>query len=191
MSDLDVGVGGHLDLGPVSLKAIIDLQGGIESLTKIFKQWRDEEAIYQYGAVDITLTGSGTADGAEDDLVFGLQGPPEGYMWEILSLSIGGVSPVTATLEGVAYFFRGATRPIGSPAATTGNQLSTMNWIDWTGDGGATLPAVAFYSTRQIVLHAPDRLWCVISAPETLTQYVVNGHAIETPDRRRKIVTDQ
>jgi hypothetical protein len=191
MSDAEAGIGGGLELGPISLKAIVDLQAGMTSIAKAFSDWKDEEAYYQYGAVDITLTGSGTADEAEDDLVFGLEGPPEGYMWEILSLSIGGVSPVTATLEGVAYFFRGATRPIGSPAATTGNQLSTMNWIDWTGAGGAVLPATAFYSTRQIVLHAPDRLWCVISAPETLTQYVVNGHAIETPDRRRKIVTDQ
>ena len=186
MSDLDVGVGGHLDLGPVSLEAIINLQGGIASLAKIFKQWKDEEAIYQYGTVDITLTGAGITNSSKDDLVFGLEGPPEGYMWEVRQLSVGANSPATGSLTGTAYFFRGAMRPTGSPFATGGSQLTMINSID----SPPSIPNWSFYSARQIVLHAPDRLWCVIVGGNASTQFVVNGLALESPDRRRRSVVE-
>lgn len=188
MSDLSAGAGAHLDLGPVSLSALVDLQTSVNTLAKAFSDWKQQEADYQYGAVDITLTGAGSTNAAGDDLVFSVEGPPEGYMWEIRSLSVGDNIPGTAC-TGTAYFFKGASRPIGSPVATGGSQLTTINWVDWTGANGGTMPAVAFYSARQIVLHAPDRLWVCIVGGNASNQFVVNGSAIETPDRRRRQMT--
>jgi len=186
MSDLEAGVGGGLELGPISLKAIIDLQAGMTSLKQVFTQWKDEEAIYQYGTVDVTLTGAGIVDSSKDDAVMCLGGPPETYMWEIRQLAVGANSPATGSLTGVAYFMRGATRPLASPAATGGSQLSMINSID----SPPSIPNWSFYSARQIVLHAPDQLWCVIVGGNASTQFVVNGLALESPDRRRRSVVE-
>ena len=181
MSDLSAGAGAHLDLGPVSLSALVDLQTSVNILAKAFSDWKQQEADYQYGAVDITLTGAGSTNAAGDDLVFGVEGPPEGYMWEIRSLSVGDNTP-SVTCTGKAYFFRGASRPIGSPAATGGSQLTTINWVYLA----AAIPTATFFSSRQIVLHAPDRLWVCIVGGNVSNQFVVNGSAVETPDRRRR-----
>ena len=175
MSDTDT------DQAGLFLQAFASLETSVQSLAKAFSAWKNEEAFYQYGAVDVTLTGAGITNSSKDDLVFGMEGPPEGYMWELRALSIGANSPATGSLTGVAYFFRGATRPIGSPAATGGSQLTMINSVD----SPPSIPNWAFYSARQIVLHAPDRLWCVIVGGNASTQFVVNGLAIESPDRRR------
>jgi hypothetical protein len=181
MSDLEAGAGAHLELGPVSLGAILNLQAGIESIAKAFSDWRQAEADYQYGAIDVTLTGAGTTDASKDDIVFCLGGPPQERVWEVRQLSVGANSPATGSLTGVAYFMRGASQPLASPFATGGAQLTMINSVY----SPPSIPNWAFYSARQIVLHAPDRLWCVIVGGNASTQFVVNGLAIESPDRRR------
>ena len=186
MSDAEAGIGGGLELGPISLKAIIDLQAGMTSLKQVFTQWKNEEGAYEYGALETVIQGSGIGvDGA--DLVLDCGGPNQDRMWEIRRLAVGAPNPETA-IAGIAYFYISAQRP--DPTGPT-----IMNWFDWTGyTGSATfdteLPSVAFYGTRQVVLHAPARLWCVLHGVVNAQQYAVGGIALDFPDRRRSLVTD-
>ena len=180
--DAAAGVGASLDLGEVSLSAILGMQASVNSLAKVFSDWKDEETEYQYGAVDQPILASGIAVGTAT-LVFDLAGPSQDLMWEVRRLAVSYPDPSTGSQAGTAYIFASATRPSATP-------LNAGNWVDWTGGGGATLPSVAFYSTRQIVLHAPERLWCVVVSPASNQQYVVSGRALEYPDRRYRLRTD-
>jgi hypothetical protein len=182
MSDLDVGAGAHLDLGPLSLKAIADLSSSVESLKKQFESWRSEEGLYQYGATDHqffkTITGNTGAN-----VIVGLtDGPEPGWIWEIRRLAISYNDPSTGSQTGTAYIFQGSGRPPVTP-------LIAGNWIDWTGGGGASLPSVAFYSSRQIMLHSPDKLWIALVGSAAV-QYVVNGAYVQYPDKRTAVVAD-
>ena len=186
MSDLEAGVGGGLELGPISLKAIIDLQGGLATVAKAFKDWRDEEDEYQYGTREVVIDGAGTYVTATD-LVLDLDGPTPGHVWDLRRLAVGAPNPETA-VAGVAYFYVQAN----SPSVTQPTMLTFFDWTGYTGTSSldTELPSVSFYSARQVVLHNPNHLWCVINGGVNAQQYVVGGIAVNSPDRRRKIVTD-
>ena len=186
MSDAEAGIGAGLELGPVSLKGLLDLQASINGLTKIFTQWKTEEGAYEYGALESVIQGSGVYATATD-LVLDCGGPNQDRMWEVRRLAVGAPNPETA-VAGVAYFYVSAHQPSKA-------QPTIMNFVDWTGyTGSATfdteLPSVAFYGTRQVVLHAPNHLFCVINSGVNLQQYAVSGMALDFPDRRRSMVTD-
>ena len=180
--DAAAGVGASLDLGEVSLSAILGMQASVNSLAKVFSDWKDEETEYQYGAVDQPILASGIAVGTAT-LVFDLGGPSQDLMWEVRRLTVSYPDPSTGSQAGTAYLFHSSTRPPTTP-------LVAMNWIDWTGAGGATLPAVAFYSQRPIVLHYPDRLWFVITSPVSNGVYDCSGRALQYPDRTQRAVTE-
>ena len=186
MSDAEAGAGASLDLGPLSLSAILDLQASVNGLAKAFSDWKQQEADYQYGALDIVIQGSGVAATATN-LVLDCGGPNQDRMWEIRRLAVGAPNPATE-VAGVAYLYVSSAMPVGI-------NPTLMNFVDWTGYNGtatpnAELPSTAFYSARQVVLHAPEHLWCVINGGTNLQQYVVAGRALDFPDRRRSMVTD-
>jgi hypothetical protein len=166
----------------IFLQAIASLQTSVQSLTKAFSDWKQQEADYERGALDVILSKSDTAPSSGNH-VLGVGGPEPGFLWEIRNLAVSYPDPSTGSQAGTAYLFHSSTRPPTTP-------LVAMNWIDWTGAGGATLPAVAFYSQRQIVLHYPDRLWFVITSPVSSGVYVCSGRALQYPDKTQRAVTE-
>jgi len=182
MSDAEAGAGASLDLGPVSLSAILDLQASVNGLAKAFSDWKQQEADYQYGALDVVISKSDTAPASGNALI-GVGGPEPGYLWELRSLAVSYPDPSTGSQAGTAYLFHSSTRPPTTP-------LVAMNWIDWTGAGGASLPAVAFYSQRQVVLHYPDRLWLIITSPVSSGVYVASGRALQYRDKTQRAITE-
>jgi hypothetical protein len=178
--DAQASVGASLDLGELSLSAILGLQASVNSLAKAFSDWKQQEADYERGVTDVIIQKAETGP-ETGNLVVGIGGPEPGFMWELRSLTASYVDPSTGSQTGTAYMFHQASRP------TT--PLPGGNWIDWTGANGATLPAVAFYSSRQVVLHNPDRLWVVFVSPVYNQQYVCSGRALQYPDKVQRAVT--
>jgi hypothetical protein len=172
MSQNDVDLGGHaiFDLGPISISAIADLEVSVNSLTKAYKEWTKQESNYKYGTVDQPLAGSGTVDARGDNLIFGLEGPNQGYKWEVRRIYIAGTDP-TASRGGTAFLTVSPLRP--QP-----NLISALNVIDYV----PTIPGPAFYSAGQIVVHAPSRLWVVVVGGDDLYTYIVTGSVQESPD---------
>jgi hypothetical protein len=54
-------------------------------------------------------------------------------------------------------------------------------------DQAATLPLPATYSTGQIVIRHPNRLWVVFLSPSESTNYAVGGAVTDMPDKRERI----
>ena len=92
-------------------------------------------------------------------------GPQQGEVWILRMLRVGGVTPTT-TAAGRCDVFQQAVNPTAA-----GLSLGLGTWIDQA----TSLPAVAPYSSRYVVLRWPDNLWLVISNGTNSQQYVANA----------------
>lgn len=114
--------------------------------------------------IDTPIHGGGVGPAA-GSLIFDCGGPPMGRNWVLRRLVIAGTDP-TAAIAGVAYFF--------ASSAGSADQLITTGWFD----SAASLPLVGWYSSRQVVIHAGQRIWCLVTSPTSGTPYVVSGAAV-------------
>jgi len=172
MTELDLHAG--IELGQTSLDAMGNLTASCNSLAQSMARRIEAERAYQYGPTAIPISGVGTSPSNGADFVFGLNGPENGYVWEIRRLVIGGPSPITTpTPTGTAYFFVSAMKPsVGNPAMFDMFDSST-SW-----------PNVAFYSGYQVVLHYPQRGWVYVTGANDSQQILCAGVALNTVDKR-------
>jgi hypothetical protein len=178
MSDLEAGVGGGLELGPISLKAIIDLQGGLASIKKAFSDWKQQEADYENGATDQSVAQNGIVN-AGGFLVVDLGGPNQDYYWEVRQLVVSNIVPTTS-VTGTAYAYTTPVQPAAAAPLAPGIT-----------DIFASVPLAHFYGARQFVLHAPEHLFVVFAGAANGATLGAFATVTQTRDRRRvSIVTD-
>jgi len=170
---LDLGVDAGVELGPVSLGALAGIHAGINSLTELLRNIRKLEEAYEFGAVQVRLSGSAISDSAGDTIAIGLGGPQYGRLWQLRSLAVGG-SLWTTTVAGSALVVISPTKNL-TPALTD------------VVDQAASLPRPALYSTGQVVVRHPNQLCVVILTPTGSTQYAAGGYATDMPDKRERI----
>lgn len=113
------------------------------------------------GVIPAAGTTPTTLQGAE----IGGVGPQPGEVWILRACRIGGVTPTT-TAVGRGDLFMSPVDPSAGGATP-----STAQWLDQA----TTLPLVAFYSSRQVVLRAPDNFYVVITNGTAGQQYVANA----------------
>ena len=181
MSDLEAGIGGGLELGPISLKAIIDLQGSMASVEKAFSEWKQQEADYEYGTTDQAVGANGAAN-ANGFLVLDLGGPSQEFFWEIRQLVVSNIVPTTS-VTGTAYAYTAASPP-------SVNDIAVAPTISNLTDIFATVPLAHFYSTRQFVLHAPEHLYVLFAGAANGALLGAFGTAVQSVDRRRRSIIE-
>lgn len=169
-------VDAEVDLGPLVLESIVGLKASFDSVAKELRKARAEEEAYQFGAVEIPLSGA-EVSAASGNLVISLGGPSVGRLWQLRRLAVGG-GVWTSTVAGQVLVV------ISSSTASQTPPLA--NIVDQAG----TLPNIATYSTRQVVIRHPNRLFVVIITPTASTQYAVGGSVTDYPDRRVRLTTE-
>lgn len=172
-AEVDAGFG--VELGPLSLKALADIELGINSLSQLMRNIRKVEEAYEFGAREVALRGGATADSNGDAFYIGLGGPAYGRIWQVRRLTIGGAL-WTTSVEGSALV-------TVAPAATNDPPLTDV------ADEVASLPSNGFYSTGQLIIRHPNHLRVVILSPTASTSYSVGGAATDMPDKREPITT--
>jgi hypothetical protein len=169
-------VGGGIELGEFSLGAIAALGASVNSLAKEMDRIKKEQDAYQYGAIEVRL-GASSVSAASGNLVIDLGGPGQFRLWEVKRLTVGG-GLWTDTVAGQALVVVSSSNPSGAPALTD------------VADQESSLPAVASYGTRQLVVRHPQRLFVVFVTPTATTQYAAGGAATDFPDKPLRIRTD-
>jgi hypothetical protein len=172
---MQAGLDGDLELGEFSLKALAGVQASFDGVLQHLKKIQKNEEAYQFGAVEVALRGSATSDSGSDTLVIDMGGPANQRLWQIRRLTVGGAL-WTSTVAGSALVVVSTTTSL-TPA------------LPDIADQAATLPNVATYSTGQIIVRNPNRLFVVFLTPTASTQYAVGGSATDLPDRRHLITT--
>ena len=113
---------------------------------------------------DTHIQGGGVAP-ASGDLIFSCGGPAMGRNWVLRRLAVGGTDPTAASV-GSAYFF--------ASSAGDEEQLLASGWFELA----SALPAVSFYSSRQVVIQPGQKIYCRIHTPTAGASYVVSGAAM-------------
>ncbi len=150
---IDLGL--QIDLGA-------QLKAGFDGLRDDDRRERREEL--ERIPLDYPIRGSGTAS-APGALIFDAGGPPLGRSWVLRRLAVGGSDPTSAA-TGEAYFY--------ASSAGDSDQLITATWFDIV----AALPAVRFYTSRQVVIQSGQRLWVKITSPTAGAIYAVSGQVL-------------
>jgi hypothetical protein len=169
-------VDAEVDLGPLVFELMGGLKASLDTLNKRLRNIARVEEAYEFGATQQPIRGVSNSP-ASGSFSFGLGGPTYGRMWEVKRLVVGGVQWGTS-VAGQAVFF---VSPVGGQA--------TPSLADVV-DQAATLPDVAYYSTRQLVLRHPNRLHVLILSPTASTTYVVGGEATDLPDKRTALTSE-
>ena len=168
--DFDLGLGDFLaELMLKITNGFEDQKTLLQKLLKLEQQYQNQGPLFR------PLRASGTS-AASGDLILGLGGPSIGRRWEIRRLVVGGAK-FSSTVGGTAAFYQSAV-----PGLTIDAGRNLADMVDQASGATPALPAVAFYSAGQIVLHYPEELKCIIVSPTATTQYNVGGMAVETPD---------
>lgn len=163
-------IGAGLSIGEMSLGALVEIKASIDGLAKQVNRLVALEEQYQTrGPVQVPLRASGTSP-SSGAFVLDLGGPSYGRLWELRRLVIGG-NNWGSTVSGRAEIIVSSTRP----------SLTARNLADIV-DELTTLPARAFYSSGQVVLRSPDRLYVVLANPSATTAYSVGGAGFDIPD---------
>lgn len=150
----------------------IDLSFGVELAAQLkagFDGLRDDdrrerEREIERIPLDYPIRGGGTAP-STGPLIFDCGGPPLGRAWVLRRLAVAGTDP-TATAAGVAYLF--------SSSAGDSEQLVTATWFDIV----SALPAVRFYTSRQVVIQSGQHLWVKVASPTAGASYAASGQVL-------------
>lgn len=110
--------------------------------------------------------------------IIGLGGPPQGAVWDVMNLAISGLTTTTVVAGTADVFVRAGDLNEGSSGNATAGQIGVTGWRDQA----ATLPLVSYYSRRQIHLAAGQKLWIMLSAYSTSTEYVAQGEIEQFDD---------
>lgn len=170
---MDAGLAGGIELGEVSVGALIGVRASVDGLAKEMERLRRAQDEYQWGAVEVALRGASNSDAAGDSLVIDVGGPAYGRLWQIRRLAIGGAL-WTSVVAGTALVVISPNRSASPPLSDVADQANS-------------LPLPAFYSTGQLIVRHPNRLSVVILTPTASTTYAVGGAATDLPDRRHAI----
>lgn len=166
---IDAGADAHLEVGPLLLKAVVDLKGSIDKLAaQQAKLASLEEAYHRLGPVDVPISASGVAP-TSGSLWLDLGGPAAYRAWTLRRLVVGGLTWAT-TAAGTANFYMASSRPDSASLAYMIDQAYPM-------------PNAASYTSRVVVLHAPFRLYCEITSPTAGQTYVASGAVEDYEDR--------
>lgn len=170
-------VDAEVDLGPLVFELMGGLKASLDTLNKRLRNIAKVEEAYQFGVREIPIRKVATS-AASGNLVIGCGGPAVGRLWEVKRLTVGGVL-WTSTVSGQAIVVVGSV--------SDGQTTPPLTDI---ADQAATLPNIAYYSTRQLVVRNPGHLFVVVIAPSATTQYAVGGQVSDFPDRRTDIDTE-
>ena len=170
-------VDAEVDLGPLVFELMGGLKASLDTLNKHLRNIAKVEAAYQGGVIEVPIRKVKTS-AASGNLVIGCGGPAFGRLWEVKRLTVGGVL-WTSTVAGQAIVVVGST--------SDGQVTPPLPDI---ADQAATLPNIAYYSTRQLVVRHPGHLFIVIISPTAATQYAVGGQVSDFPDRRVSLETE-
>lgn len=110
--------------------------------------------------VDLRLTRSDTMPASGTGYI-DLGSPSQGNVWLVRRIVIGGLS-FAITALGRGDVFISAIKP---------TIASLSDWHDSTGAGN-TLPAIAFYDGRNMVVKPNERIWVIISNGTPTQQYI-------------------
>lgn len=170
---MEAEVGGGIELGEFSLKALAGVQGSFDGVLHELKKIAKYEEAYQFGAVEVALRGSASSDAAGDSVVIDLGGPAYGRLWQLRRLVVGGAL-WTSTVA-------------GSALVVVSTQRSSTPPLPDIADQAPSLPNVATYSTGQVIVRNPNHLYVVFLSPTASTLYAVGGAATDIPDSRHPI----
>lgn len=148
----------------IDLSFFASLSGHLGSLADSWKREQDRRDMlaacapqdYQY-SVSATYSGTGTT------LFLDLGSVPEGRVWQVRRLVIGGAA-ATDTPAGKALAFAQGAEPA---ALTTSNLVDSFTSFS-AGAQGST------YGTHQLFLVAPQHLWVAIVTGATGTQWTAS-----------------
>lgn len=113
------------------------------------------------------------------DLVIGIGGPTQGMIWELRTLTVGGLTWATAA-AGTSLLVRAASRPNNAAAVGLAAVL----------DEAASLPLPAGYGTGQIVVRNPEKLYVIIQGGTAGQQYVAGYSIVEFQEGIRQQTTE-
>lgn len=168
---MSTGIDVQLSAGELTLEALAKLTTATgEVRDEIKKLIKAEYEYQQRGPLFIPIGGSATSP-ATGNFAIDLGGPAPQRRWELRALIVGGLL-FSSTVAGTGVLYQNATNQ-GS------NEPSLSNVEDQT----ATLPKVAFYSSGQVVVRFPNRLYVFIGGtPTATTVYTVGGSVLDSPD---------
>lgn len=167
----------EVDVGPLTLEGMIGLKASLDGIAKTLRNIQKLETAYQFGSVKVQLRNTGTSDSNGDAFEIGLGGPSYGRLWQVNSLVVGG--PLwTTSAQGSAIVVVSSAKSITPPLPDIVDQAGF-------------LPAVAQYSTGQIIVRHPAHLRIVILGPSENTLYAAGGAATDMPDRREPIEVER
>ena len=167
-------IGGGVELGSTSLGVIAAVGAKFDGLAAQVRKLLAEQDAYEFGAVEVALRGAATSTASGATVVIDLGGPAYGRLWQVRRLVVGGAQ-WGDTAAGTALV-------VVAPNASATPPTSDV--ADFT----ATIPNSAFYSTGQVIVRNPARLYIVVLTPTASTTYAVGGAATDMPDRRHRIV---
>ena len=168
-------IGGGVELGSTSLGVIAAVGAKFDGLAAQVRKLLAEQNAYEFGAVEVALRGAATSAASGATLVIDLGGPAYGRLWQVRRLTVGGA--------------QWGDTVAGTPLVVVAPQASTTPPTSDVADFSGTIPNTAFYSTGQVVVRNPARLYMVILTPTASTTYAVGGAATDMPDSRHRIVT--
>ena len=166
---LGAEVDAEIDLGPLVFEVMGGLRTSLETLNKHLRNIAKLEQAYEFGAQQVPLRTS-SVSGTSGSLVFDLGGPTRGRLWELKRLVVGGAE-WTSTVNGTMLI-------VVSPSA---GQLTPA--LPDIVDQANSLPIVATYGTRQVVVKHPNHLFAIVLTPSASTTYAVGGEATDFPDK--------
>lgn len=114
----------------------------------------------------LPLTAAATAD-ANGDALLVFDPCPQGEIWELRRLVVGGATWATAA-AGTAVIYRTASAPTTSPPLT------------WVVDEAASLPRPAFYLDGQVVLVPGEKLVVLVTGGTSDQQYLASAQLTRT-----------
>ncbi|MDE1881986.1 MAG: hypothetical protein KGI89_15740 [Euryarchaeota archaeon] len=171
---IDTEVAAGAELGPFSLKTLVGLAASVDSMATELKRLRQIEEAYQFGPLEVPVRASATADAAGDTIVLDLGGPSFERKWQVRRISVGGLQ-WTTTAAGKALIVVQSSKN-ATPATAD------------VADYAASLPLPAFYSTGQLIVRNPNRLYVVILGPTANQAYVAGGSVEDLPDKRVPVI---
>lgn len=175
MADLDLGA--SLSVGEQSVQLLAGIKASMDGMTaRLDKVLAAQEDYQRHGPVRISLRRVGTANSSGSAFALDLGGPTYGRLWEVRRLVVGGATWGT-TAAGTAQVVVLPT----SPETTTDPAMTDVV------DEAASLPSRAFYSSGQLVVRSPQRLWVVILSPTASQSYAAGGEGFDVPDRPTRL----
>jgi hypothetical protein len=161
LSDTELGFDLSLSIGK--------LNDTVKSLDSYMREAaRQETPLYSRTAGTGVVSAGGVA-------VIDLGGPQSGYLREVRSIAVGGITPTTAAPgRADVYVLSSDLINLTQPGETAG----LAEWRDYT----IAMPSVAFYGKGDVVLHYTERLQLLISGATAGLTYVASCSYMQMQD---------